>query len=139
MTPSRNMTASAVGTVNELGRNVAAKTGLNRSMLDVAPYQIRQMLEYKASWYGSRVITVNPACTSQKCSVCGHVHKDNRVSQSVFICKSCGHMDNADFNAAKNILAGGIPDMACGSSRIAGRKQERSVVKRRSSALQGRG
>jgi putative transposase len=133
----RNMTASAAGTVDEPGRNVAAKTGLNRSMLDVAPYQIRQMLEYKASWYGSRVIAVNPAYTSQKCSVCGHVHKDNRVSQSVFICKSCGHMDNADFNAAKNILAGGIPDMACGSSRIAGRKQERSVVKRRSSALQG--
>ena len=51
--------------VGEPGRNVAAKAGLNRSMLDIAPHQIRQMLEYKAGWHGSRVITVNPAHTSQ--------------------------------------------------------------------------
>jgi putative transposase len=46
-----NMMAGAVGTVGELGRNVAAKAGLNRSMLNIAPFQIRQMLEYKAGWY----------------------------------------------------------------------------------------
>lgn len=134
----RNITASAAGTVDEPGRNVAAKSGLNRSLLDIAPYQIRQMLEYKADWYGSHVVSVNPAYTSQKCSVCDHVHKGNRVSQSVFICKSCNHMDNADFNAAKNILAGGISVMACGSSWDTGRKQEVSVAKRRIQALQGR-
>lgn len=134
----RNMTASASGTVDDPGRNVATKSGLNRSILDVAPYQIRQMLEYKADWYGSQVVTVNPAYTSQKCSLCGYVHKDNRISQSVFICKSCGLMDNADHNAARNILAGGISVMACGSSRVAGRKQEVSVAKRRSSSLQSR-
>jgi IS605 OrfB family transposase len=61
----RNMMAGAVGTVGELGRNIAAKAGLNRSMLDIAPFQIRQMLEYKVGWYGSRVIAVNPAHTSQ--------------------------------------------------------------------------
>ena len=132
------MTASAAGTVEEPGRNVWAKSGLNRSMLDVAPFQIRQMLTYKASWYGSRVIAVNPAYTSQKCSVCGHVHKDNRISQSVFICKSCGHVDNADVNAARNILAGGISVMACGSSRVTGRKQEVSAAKRRRPVLQDR-
>jgi len=139
----RNMTASAAGTVEEPGRNVRAKAGLNRSMLDVAPYQIRQMLEYKATWYGSRVIAVNPAYTSQKCSKCGHVHTDNRVSQSVFLCRACTHAENADVNAAKNILrlglaTGGHPGMACGSNRSGGRKQERRTARRGSSALQGR-
>ena len=128
----RNMTASAAGTIDDPGQKVAAKSGLNRSILDIAPYQIRQMLEYKASWYGSQVVPVNPAYTSQRCSGCGHVHKANRVSQSRFICKSCSHADNADLNAARNILAEGISVMACGSSRVAGRKQEFSVARQRS-------
>ena len=55
----RNMTARAAGTVEQPGRNVRQKSGLNRSMLDVAPHQIRVMLDYKAAWYGSRVIAVN--------------------------------------------------------------------------------
>ena len=44
----QNMTASAAGTVEAPGRNVRQKAGLNRSILDVAPSQIRQMLAYKA-------------------------------------------------------------------------------------------
>jgi putative transposase len=54
------MMAGAADTVGELGRNVAAKARLNRSMLDIAPFQIRQMLEYKAGWYGSRVSQPSP-------------------------------------------------------------------------------
>ena len=139
----RNMTASAAGTVEEPGRNVRQKAGLNRSMLDVAPSQIRQMLEYKAAWYGSRLVAVSAAYTSQRCSVCGHVHKDNRRTQAEFLCLKCGHAENADVNAAKNILSlglktGGLPGMACGSNRTTGRKQEKRVVRRGSSALQGR-
>ena len=102
------------------------------------PSQIRRMLEYKAVWYGARVIAINPAYTSQRCSVCGHVHADNRVSQAAFLCRACGHVDNADCNAAKNIRAEGISVMACGSSQSAGRKQEATVVRRRSSVLQDR-
>jgi putative transposase len=138
----KNMTASAAGTVDDPGRNVRQKAGLNRSLLDVAPYQIRQMLEYKAAWYGSTVIAVNPAYTSQTCSLCGCVDARSRLSQSEFCCVACGHVDNADINAAKNILnkglTGGLPGRACGSNRVAGRKQERCAARRRSSALQGR-
>lgn len=139
----RNMTASASGTVEEPGRNVRQKAGLNRSMLDVAPSQIRQMLDYKAAWYGSRFVAVPAAYTSQRCSVCGYVHKDNRQSQAEFLCLDCGHAENADVNAAKNILSlglktGGLPGMACESNRVAGRKQEKRVARHRSSALQGR-
>ncbi|MEI8397349.1 MAG: RNA-guided endonuclease TnpB family protein [Rhodospirillaceae bacterium] len=136
----RNMTASAAGTVEEPGRNVRAKAGLNRSMLDVAPSQIRQMLEYKAGWYGSTVVAVPPAYTSQRCSHCGFVHPDNRITQAEFACRSCGYTENADVNAARNILqlgtaqavnvpsgrsTGGLPGLACESNRTSGRKQEK--------------
>lgn len=60
------------------------------------------MLSYKTN-----VVKVNPAYTSQTCSCCGHVDKDNRKSQDKFKCTSCGHKENADFNAAKNILKAG--------------------------------
>lgn len=136
----KNMTASAAGTVEEPGRNVRAKAGLNRSMLDVAPSQIRQMLAYKAEWYGSRLVAVPAAYTSQRCSLCGHVHKDNRRTQAAFLCLECGHTENADLNAAKNILSlglktGGLPGMACESNRKSGRKQESRVKRHGSSAL----
>ena len=46
-----------------------------------------------------------PACyTSQRCHVCGHTERGNRLSQGVFRCLKCGHTDNADLNASKNIL-----------------------------------
>ena len=139
----RNMTASAAGTIEAPGRNVRQKAGLNRSILDVAPSQIRQMLTYKAEWYGSRLIAVPAAYTSQRCNACGYVHKDNRQSQAEFLCLECSHAENADVNAAKNILdiglkTGGLPGMACESNRISGRKQELRVARHGSSALQGR-
>ena len=136
----RNMTASAAGTVEEPGRNVRAKAGLNRSLLDVSPRQIREMLEYKAGWYGSKVVAVSPAYTSQECSECGYVHADNRITQADFVCGSCGYTKNADVNAAKNIKkrgTGGLPEMVCGSNRTSGRKQKSVVAKRRSPAVHG--
>ena len=99
----RNMTASASGTIENPGRNVRQKSGLNRAILDVAPYQIRRLLEYKCLWYGSELRVVPAHFTSQRCSKCGYIHADNRLSQSEFVCKKCGHAENADVNAAKNI------------------------------------
>lgn len=49
------------------------------------------------------VSLVNPAYTSQQCSKCGHVSKDNRKTQEMFCCVECGHTMNADFNASINI------------------------------------
>ena len=62
-------------------------------------------IEYKAQAAGLRVICVNPKHTSQMCSSCGSKSKDNRQSQSLFHCESCGTKLNADVNAAKNIAA----------------------------------
>lgn len=100
----QNMTKSAKGDMEKPGRNVKAKSGLNRAILNVAPYMFRNQLEYKAGWYGSYVVAVNPAYTSQTCSECGVVNKKNRKSQSKYECEDCGHHINADLNAAINIL-----------------------------------
>ena len=43
---------------------------------------------------------LTPAYTSQECAECGHTHPDNRKSQERFACVGCGHVDNADRNAA---------------------------------------
>lgn len=80
------------------------KRGLNRVVLDAAFGEFRRLLEYKGKLYGCSVEAVPPHYTSQRCSACGHVERDNRVSQSEFRCLSCGHEANADINAAINIL-----------------------------------
>ena len=49
-------------------------------------------------------VSITPASyTSQTCNICGYIDKNNRPNQHTFKCKNCGHTDNADFNAAKNI------------------------------------
>ena len=120
----RNMSASAKGTVEKPGRMVKAKSGLNKSILDQGWYEFRRQLDYKLSWRGGMLVEVNPRHTSQRCSCCGHTAKENRVSQDVFRCQACGHEENADINAAKNILTVGQTGMACQANRISGRQQE---------------
>jgi IS605 OrfB family transposase len=66
-------------------------------------YQLGQFLEYKATLAGNPLKRVNPAYTSQTCSGCGHCEKQNRKSQSKFVCEACGLSLNADINAAINI------------------------------------
>ena len=51
---------------------------------------------------------MNPAYTSQTCSECGHVDKENRKTQARFLCVSCGFASNADTNAAMNIRCLGM-------------------------------
>ncbi|HCN17580.1 MULTISPECIES: RNA-guided endonuclease InsQ/TnpB family protein [Psychrobacter] len=102
-----NMSRSASGTVENKGRNVKAKSGLNRSILDQGWGMIVNMLEYKQQWRGGLLIKVNPRYTSQTCSQCQHIAKENRQTQSKFECVKCRYVANADFNAACNILAAG--------------------------------
>lgn len=101
---TRSMTASAAGTVERPGRNVRAKAGLNRSILDKGWHMLELALRNAARTTGTVVVLVNPAYTSQTCNACKHVDPKNRKSQAVFECTACGHRDHADVNAAKNIL-----------------------------------
>jgi len=103
-----NMSKSAKGSSEKHGRNVKAKSGLNKSILDQGWYKFRSQLEYKSNWNGGEVIAVPAHFTSQTCSSCGYKSKENRQSQSAFRCVGCELEINADINAARNILAAGL-------------------------------
>lgn len=110
----RNMSASASGSLENPGRNVKAKSELNKSILDQGWFEFRRQIAYKSEWRGGILVVVPPQYTSQTCSVCGHVDKKNRISQSQFVCTKCYQEMHADHNAALNILAAGQAVAACG-------------------------
>ena len=95
-----NMTRSAKGTVEAPGRNVAQKSGLNRSILDAGWGQFASILTAKAESAGRRVVLVNPAYTSVDCHACGA--RCARPRQDTVVCPVCGEHD-ADVNGARNI------------------------------------
>ncbi|MEV0057345.1 transposase [Saccharopolyspora shandongensis] len=99
----RNMTASAKGTVDQPGRNVRAKSGLNRAILAQGWGLLRQRTEHKAR---GRVEDVPAPYTSLRCSDCGWIDKNSRKSQAEFVCSHCGFTCNADVNASMNVAAG---------------------------------
>ena len=103
----RNMTASAAGTLDEPGTNVAQKTGLNRAIAEQTWGIIRQQFAYKAEWAGRQLVVVDPRYTSQTCSGCGVVSGSQRRSKE-YTCASCGMLMDADVNAAINILHRGL-------------------------------
>lgn len=71
-------------------------------------YDLQQKIKYKAEENGIRVYFINPKYTSQRCSKCGNIDKENRKTQESFSCTVCNYKDNADVNASKNIA---IPDI----------------------------
>ncbi|MFS1516095.1 RNA-guided endonuclease TnpB family protein [Bacillus sp. SCS-151] len=66
-------------------------------------YDLQEKIENKAVEEGIEVVYINPDYTSQRCSKCGKIDKQNRPNQSTFECQSCNFKTNADFNAARNI------------------------------------
>ena len=75
----------------------------NRILSSWSYYELQNMIEYKAEREGIKVRYVDPAYTSQTCSKCGHVDKENRPTQAKFKCVNCGLELNADHNASINI------------------------------------
>ncbi len=113
----RTMTGSARGTAENPGRNVRQKAGLNRSILSRGWGLFLSLLEYKLSRRGGRLVRVDPRNTSRTCSACGHVSPENRKTQEAFVWVACGHAENADANAAKNILGAGQARSACSEAK----------------------
>lgn len=100
------MTRSARGTLAEPGTNVAAKAGLNRSILASGWGELRRQLAYKLERRGAILVEVPAAYTSQRCAACGAIDRRSRRGR-LFACTTCGHRADADLNAARNILAAG--------------------------------
>ncbi|EEY91057.1 MULTISPECIES: RNA-guided endonuclease InsQ/TnpB family protein [Acinetobacter] len=126
-----NMSKSAKGSIEKKGKNVKAKSGLNKSILDQGWSMLVNMLVYKQQWRGGLLVKVDPKYTSQTCSSCGHVAKENRLTQANFSCVECSFGENADINASRNILAVGHTVLSveggCGKGRLA--KQKASEIR----------
>ncbi|KVC79353.1 RNA-guided endonuclease InsQ/TnpB family protein [Burkholderia ubonensis] len=112
----RNMSKSAAGNTETPGKNVRAKSGLNKSILDQGWFEFRRQLDYKLAWNGGWLIAVPPANTSRRCPVCGCVNAENRLTQAQFSCIECGFEENADVVGAINVLARGHRVAACGEA-----------------------
>lgn len=119
--PISKMVRSAAGTVENPGVNVAQKRGLNRAIHAQCWGKIRQRTEQKAAASTTaESVRVPPKNTSRRCSVCGLVAKANRTTQARFVCVGCGHTENADINAGKNINAAGLAVSGRGATEICG-------------------
>ena len=110
----KNMSKSAKGTVENPGKNIRQKAGLNRAILDQAWYEFRRQLEYKLRWRSGQLIPVSPQYTSQCFPACGHTAKENRTTQALFACVQCGYSNNADVVGAMNVLQRGRALAAAG-------------------------
>jgi putative transposase len=102
-----NMTATAKGTVENPGRNVAQKSGLNRSILDQGWGMTATFTRYKMQELGKIHEWVAAPHTSQRCPPslggCGHVSPNNRPTRDRFCCGKCGLEGHADVFAAVNV------------------------------------
>ena len=113
----KSMSASAKGTAQNPGKNVAQKRGLNRSLRETALSGNLAILKNQAVKRGIYVIPVHAAGSSQTCPRCGDRRKANRESQAAFCCRGCGYQDNADYTASLIIRNRGYASI----QRIVGR------------------
>jgi putative transposase len=126
----KNMSQSAKGNRKQHGKRVKQKSGLNRAILDQGWGEFRRQLDYKVQWNGGILLAVPPQHTSQTCPACGHVSKENRQTQSKFLCVACGYENHADVVGAINVLERGYRLLARGESVQSGHsmKQEPTEV-----------
>jgi IS605 OrfB family transposase len=95
--------AIALEDLSGIRERVTVSRAVRESIGKWAFFELRSFIEYKAKLVGVPVIPIDPRNTSRVCSVCGYTDKKNRKNQASFICLECGHTENADFNASKNI------------------------------------
>ncbi|WP_239056433.1 RNA-guided endonuclease InsQ/TnpB family protein [Helicobacter apodemus] len=99
-------------------KNVKAKSGLNKSILNTSFYQFTRMLEYKLKHNGKFFIKINSQYTSKTCSVCGYIKEKLTLKDRVYLCENCGNTLHRDINAANNILKRGLKSFGLGISLL---------------------
>lgn len=95
----------------------AAKTGLNRLILDAGWGDLKAKVKSLSTRAGVTVLEINPFHTSQECSQCGHTDKANRDKEK-FVCLACGHFADADIDAAVVIAARGRKQLGLSSDAV---------------------
>ncbi|KGO15584.1 transposase [Clostridium botulinum] len=86
--------------------NMLKNHRLAKAISEISWYEFRRMLEYKADWYGRKIIVAPPNyASSQLCSSCGNKSNQTKdLSCRTYICPVCGMMMDRDLNASKNLL-----------------------------------
>jgi len=125
-----------VAVENLLIKNLTAhggnhKRGLNRSILEQNWGQFIQQLAYKAESAGGKLVKVDPKNTTQRCSACDALPQVKlTLADRWYYCSTCGHSEDRDINAAKNILLKGLEALNLGGSIpgawVEGRETERT-------------
>merc|ERR1712054_190116 len=95
----------------------SAKRALNRLIRDCSWGNLIEKIESVAAKFGSICLKVNPKFTSQKCSHCGHIQKENRNKER-FLCLNCGFLADADVQASVNIGTKGLETLGISQSRL---------------------
>ena len=103
--------------IKEMTKSGPSKSKLNAKILNHGWGELFRQLEYKSRWRNGVVVKVNPSYTSQRCHDCGHTESANRQGKR-FCCKQCAMEEDADVNAARNILAAGHAATACGGFAV---------------------
>ena len=95
----------AMENLTDIRERVKGRRQQRRAMSHWSFRQLQGFVAYKAAYRGITVAFVDARYSSQCCARCGHIDKRNRLSQSHFSCKKCGHQQNADLNAADNLAS----------------------------------
>jgi putative transposase len=94
--------------VKGLGRGIHS-----RAVHDAAFSEVRRQLVYKSDWYGKILIEVDRWYPSSKtCSACRHTLDGLRLDERRWRCPACGSWHDRDVNAARNLLAEGLRQLA---------------------------
>jgi len=109
----KGMSASCKPKQDESGKYLpngqAAKSGLNRAILDMGWSELRTMIEYKSEWQGKNISVIGRFEPSSKmCSHCGKLNKTLKLSDRTWTCIHCGNTHDRDANAATNIKTFGL-------------------------------
>ncbi|MCL1467762.1 RNA-guided endonuclease InsQ/TnpB family protein [Argonema galeatum] len=88
----------------------SAKTGLNRAIWDASWASLKEKVKVIAAKLGNLFHETNPRYSSQECSVCGYISPTNRDKEK-FVCESCGHIADADVDAAVVIRQRGLAEL----------------------------
>lgn len=89
----------------------AAKSGLNKSILDAGWGELKQKVRVMSEKAGVMFYEVNPKHTSQECSCCHYISPTNRDKER-FLCERCGFFSDADTQAALNIRERGLKELS---------------------------
>ena len=88
---------------------------MSKSIVDASWNSIIQYTTYKAESAGAVVVLVDPMHTSQKCSKCGNIKDDMKLSDRIYHCGVCGLAMHSDLNAAINIRNMGLTKIGRGT------------------------